>query len=347
MLNTIPPLWSGSRNILGEPLLWRREPGDSHAQARLVFSPRKILRIYRANRTESYRPDEATFSANVLSTTLPVPCFSEADLFPQIASVRTIDRHSDEKRLLHFSEGRYFHDLQVCVDYETEARWNGPIPSAQSERLPTVSRLIRDRAGLRLVVLGDSISTGANASCRSGAAPMQPDYVQLLANQIEHSAGGFTLHNFSKGGKTAAWGLTQVEAVIATQPDLLILAFGMNDASDGIAPESFAYTIRTIISTVLQGAPHTEFLVVSGMSPNPAWHLSRSEIRAAYHTSLLGLAGKGIAVADIRSIWNHVVTLKGFESMTGNGVNHPNDFGHRIYSDCLIATLGLKKQGFC
>ncbi|RRJ97388.1 hypothetical protein Ga0100231_002250 [Opitutaceae bacterium TAV4] len=30
---------------------------------------------------------------------------------------------------------------------------------------------------------------------------------------------------------------------------------------------------------------------------------------------------------------------KGFLSVTGNGVNHPNDYGHRLYADVLTRDL--------
>jgi hypothetical protein len=35
-----------------------------------------------------------------------------------------------------------------------------------------------------------------------------------------------------------------------------------------------------------------------------------------------------------------VVSKKSFMDITGNGVNHPNDYGHRLYAMVLAATLG-------
>jgi hypothetical protein len=45
---------------------------------------------------------------------------------------------------------------------------------------------------------------------------------------------------------------------------------------------------------------------------------------------------KGIAVADVTSLWTKALERKTFYDLTGNGVNHPNDFGHRLYAHVLI-----------
>ena len=29
--------------------------------------------------------------------------------------------------------------------------------------------------------------------------------------------------------------------------------------------------------------------------------------------------------------------------LTGNGLNHPNDFGHRLYAQAILAALGTGK----
>lgn len=333
-------LWSHPPGVVkGETVLWTREKPDGEAVARLLFAPRRILRLYRANRTESYDAGQVEFKGRRLSTKLPVPGLLEAELFPATASARTIERHSDGVRFVHFSEGHYFHDLQVCVDYETGESWDGPVPAGQGGRLARVGKCLREGKSLRLAVLGDSISTGANASGRCDVAPRQPGYARLLADRLGGKAGGGVLDNFSQGGKTAAWGLGQAEAVIRARPDLLVVAFGMNDASEGVSPVAFAETVRSIIDAVRNGSPETDFLVVSGMSPNPEWHLARPGLRETCHAELCGQAGDGVAVGDVRSVWNQVVARKGFWSMTGNGVNHPNDFGHRLYADCLEAAL--------
>lgn len=345
-----PSKRGGKRTIYRESLLWRRE-GEGPATASLLFHPSRIIRIRRANETEGFRPDAVWWDEKRnLFTTLPFPAFSEGELFLGKEGPRTIERTQDG-RWIHFSEGHYFHDLQITLDYETAEAWEGPVPMGQLERLPRFSDFLSKPDGrtLRLAVLGDSISTGANASGRYEVAPFQPGYVELFAERLRRCVGdrgAVDVKNFSLGGKDAAWGETQVENIKAFKPDLLILAFGMNDASAGIEAHTFAASLRRILDGVSGAVLGMESALISGMSPNAAWHIANFGLREEQHRALECLAGERehVAFVDIRSVWDEVVHRKGFWSMTGNGVNHPNDFGHQIYEECLAQAL-MRKSG--
>ena len=39
------------------------------------------------------------------------------------------------------------------------------------------------------------------------------------------------------------------------------------------------------------------------------------------------------------SMWDALLKRKSFYDLTGNGVNHPNDFGHMVYAQTLLALL--------
>ena len=40
-----------------------------------------------------------------------------------------------------------------------------------------------------------------------------------------------------------------------------------------------------------------------------------------------------------RAVWTALLARKPFFALTGNGVNHPNDFGHRIQAQAILALL--------
>ena len=46
-----------------------------------------------------------------------------------------------------------------------------------------------------------------------------------------------------------------------------------------------------------------------------------------------------MALADLTSVWTELLKHKRDWDLTGNGVNHPNDFGHRLYAQVLSALL--------
>ncbi len=54
--------------------------------------------------------------------------------------------------------------------------------------------------------------------------------------------------------------------------------------------------------------------------------------------SLAG-AGASVVLADVTSVWKEVLRRKKFADLSGNGVNHPNDFGHRIYTEVILSLL--------
>jgi len=75
------------------------------------------------------------------------------------------------------------------------------------------------------------------------------------------------------------------------------------------------------------------------MRGNADWVTLQQELFPAYRDALQELAGPGVALADMTSIWTEMLRHKADADLTGNGVNHPNDFGHRIYAQVLTSLL--------
>jgi lysophospholipase L1-like esterase len=190
-----------------------------------------------------------------------------------------------------------------------------------------------------LTILGDSISQGCDATAWSNVPPMLPPYRDLLAQAIRQASGAnVALRNLAVGGTGASWGVKQTGAVAKTKPDLLVIAFGMNDSSARRPDKTFIQDIQAIMDGVRTDSPDTEFLLVSGMTPNPHWAHSHLEYLETYHKGLLKLAAPHVAVGDVRSTWLYILDRKSFFDLTGNGINHPNDYGHRLYANVLART---------
>jgi hypothetical protein len=82
-----------------------------------------------------------------------------------------------------------------------------------------------------------------------------------------------------------------------------------------------------------------EFILVASMLSNADWHIARPDLLLEYRDALVGCAMPGVAAADVTSVWAELLEHKKYLDITGNGVNHPNDFGHRLYADVLSALL--------
>jgi hypothetical protein len=127
--------------------------------------------------------------------------------------------------------------------------------------------------------------------------------------------------------------------------DLLIVAFGMNDTdigADGTASnvEHIVNHVKTDVGNGITPYPDAAVMLVSSMIPNPD-----SSIKIDYtgqETQLSNLASQYTYTAhvDMTSISEAVYSKKGlFADYSGNNVNHPNDFLHRLYAQTLFEAL--------
>jgi len=76
------------------------------------------------------------------------------------------------------------------------------------------------------------------------------------------------------------------------------------------------------------------------MLGNRNWTTLKHEVFPQYRDALAELVAPGIALADLTSIWTGFLDLKKDWDQTGSGVNHPNDFGHRVYTQVITTLLG-------
>ena len=80
------------------------------------------------------------------------------------------------------------------------------------------------------------------------------------------------------------------------------------------------------------------------MLGNRDWVLLKHDVFPQYRDQLAKLCKPGIGLADMTSVWNEFFKRKKDHDLTGNGVNHPNDFGHRVYAQILSALLVEQKR---
>ncbi len=331
-----------------EPVLFIQEEGQPAATARLLFAPDKALRITDAGRTTVYEAGkdyvwQSGSPVVTLTAQSRIPFKTHAEMYPPALKPgepttppRAFGKTANGKSGVLFSEGHYFHDLQMQVSYTHGEQWNAAVPGAAKERLSRTLAKLQAKQPIKLVVFGDSITEGYNASGFTKAAPFQSAYPGLVAEGMQQRYGSVvTLVNAAKAGTQASWGLQNIDKVIAEKPDLVLLAFGMNH---GHPPEAFAASIRLITDALHTSVPGADMVLVTSMTGNPA--IFPLERFTGYRNALLAMEAPGIAVADVTTPWLELQKRKGFSSLSGNNVNHPNDFAHRVYAQVVLALLG-------
>jgi len=338
------PFWR-SATSWRESLFFVREAPGVPPSAPLLFEPGRIARLGSATGLVAYAEGrdfevDAAGRRIVLTPESRIPHTESADLYRTADQDHGIDhRVGDEAVKLLFGEGHYFHDLQAEVTYEHVDPWDGCIPAHDRALLPRTAARLTAGEPLRICLSGDSISAGANASGFTGAAPGLPPYGDLVARALECRTGSaVSFTNLAVGGKGAAHGIEVAEQAARSAPDLMLIAYGMNDVGRG-DPRGFREQIEAGMAIVRRSRPQVEFILVAPMLGNPEWVHTPADAFAAHRDALAGLCGEGTALADVTSLWTDLLRRKRYHDLTGNGVNHPNDYGHRVYAQALLSLL--------
>lgn len=241
--------------------------------------------------------------------------------------------------LIRFGEGDTFHRRQIVVTYVHIDSWKEPIPESQGIKLPKTLAKLENKEPLNIVFFGDSITVGANSSKVVGAKPRVPRFSDMMVDALKAQYGydDIKFKNTAVGGMTTSWGADTVNAnVIKHKPDLMVLAFGMNDA--GTAPAVYKSQIKQTIDSVLADNPDCEIILVATMLPNEnVAGFYGNQVKFA--AELKALAKDGIVVCDMTEYHASLLKVKSYHDMTGNNVNHPNDFLARAYTQALLKTM--------
>ena len=340
------PLWRSSR-VFGESLFFIRESPDAPPTARLLFPPIGSPRLTSATREIEYTtPGDYLIDASTgivtLSTGSRIPFMERAALYPAIGQEHCMSHlRGDDKTGLFFSEGRLFHDRQVEADYEHSTAWQGFVPGPGLALLPALAAKLAGPEPLKICIIGDSISTGCNASAYLGAPPGMPPYVDLWVDSIRRQrAGAVLVGNFAVSGTGMKYGMAVVEKAMDEKPDVVLIAYGMNDVGFIPVEEYVRHTTRLLDAIHARDAA-AEIILVSTMLGNPEWQYTPTGKHLLFREALAGLRGPGVALADMTSLWVDLLKVKSYQDLTGNGVNHPNDFSHRLYAQVLRELLGM------
>ena len=345
----VRPFWQ-TGTMYGESVLFVKDADNSEARVSLLMTPTRILAVRDSTGEVTYTEGkDYVWKAGSKEITLPpgsrIVCKAPGDLRRPAGSQRHRLTHRDGNGEILFGATHEYHDMQTFITYEFDpGQWTGPKTAYAGAQLPrTVEKLVAKRP-LAIALLGDSISTGCNASGWANVAPFQPPYQDLLVRNLEAEYGAeVTLSNFAVGGTSTPWGLANIQKVIDAEPDLVVFAFGMNDSA-GRSAKEYQANMQAMIAAVRKARPDTEFILIATMLGNKDWTTLKHELFPQYRDALKELCGPGVALADMTSLWEELLRHKKDWDLTGNGVNHPNDFGHRLYAQVLSALLIEQEQ---
>lgn len=342
MNHFLQPFWTAD-TIYSEAVMPIKD-GDQNAEGRLLFKAKKILSVkdtylqkeYKKRRDWKYRNGKI-----ILTKKSTAPYFTRNELVFDQKKEGISLRGKKEGSFVLFSEKGLLQSRQLAVTYikKKTDEWEGAVPAYAENLLPGTLNKLKTGQSLKIVFYGNSIETGANSSITLNQSPYLPTWTEMIVYNLQnHYSSPIRFKNVSKGGMSAKWGLENTDTLVNREnPDLAIIGFGMNDGTGKVPPDTFITRIKGIIQAVRSANPHCEFIVIATMLANP--EAIHSQIQQEYLAPVKALTTKGVAVADMTSIHGELLKHKAYQDMTGNNINHPNDYLARWYAQVIGALL--------
>jgi len=348
----LEPFWNAAQ--MRDESLLLTDNGDRVPRAQLLTKG-WLVSLTDAGEAKTYQVDTDFFFDDQTKTiTLPshsaVPQATLADLTTLRAAA---------------AEGHQFHDRQVAATYTRMESLNPALVAMSGgENLAHLRGKLLLGKSVRVVIYGDSIAEGFNSSGLMGAPPYRPPWAVQLARRLTAQYGSsVTLLNPSVVGTSSQWGKDNLAALVTDlQPDLVVVAFGMNDAAGAMPVSEYRSNIEAIVDGI-RASTSADVVLVASMLPDPSSDRACLVVRRPYrdalhqaanrqgqatgwvdmlqvHQTLLGLAAPVASCEADATCSCSSSTLaaqsqtgpKTFQDLTGNGINHPNDWLGRWYA---------------
>jgi len=317
--------------------------------ANLLFEPTKIIKVQRATRSQVYKEGvDFTLEGRTLRLTKN----------SRIPVLKYFSQTRDEK-VYRFKEPGGFiyspggvtkhndYDIEVTYEYQEGDYADLIKECAESDALTVFKKLAASKP-VTISFFGDSITVGAKASGALSvkAKPQRDGYPRLVFNALQKKYPDADMNYINKavGGKETSWGLKNIPVIVETKPDLLVLAFGMNDGQK--TSKAYLKNTRKMVAMVRKKNPEVSLLLVAEFSPNPNLNGARYAWRKENRDGLFSMQKelKNCAVVDVGVVSRAMVKRKKFCDLSGNNVNHPNDFLHQVYADAALRALFLGEK---
>ncbi len=366
---TLIPFWETNK-IKNESILLVSEEGEA-AKGELLFTPQEIISVIsydvhnQASVTYAQGVDFVVEGKTIKAISEAMP-FMAADQLSGKERLPGFDYSqipsTDKGLYLPFTEGTGFIERQIYVTYTYEEKWDGETPVYAGAQLPKTMDKLKNKKDFQLMVYGDSIATGANSTGILKVYPYEKSWPEAVHSALEtqygmeigflnKSVGGWTSENAIKSTESIGWvggvqisqsGISGTLAEMPDyKPDLVILGFGMNDATNGINKKSYKLYMQRIITLIRERNPDCEFILLGTMLANPkAYNQSKNQISYFEKLEEIASENEGIVAVNIGQMHTEMLAKgKKYADMTGNNVNHPNDFLAAVYSMNILSLL--------
>ena len=349
------PFWEGT-TVYNESCVFIKGE-DGKITLKTMFTPTKVIAVrdstleitYKEGTDYTYRDGVFTLTEN---SSIPYFTYNQAH-YNVGKGITTL---TDEERadltgidiqtygVMH-TEGAAIAMRQVCITYKHKAddwqKMEGFDQKWQGEKLSKTLAKLENKEPVEITLYGDSITsinaqgTGAS-SAGIGRAPYFPCWAQGFEDALEYKfQSDVTVHNLGLGGWNSYDGLLNAEGKLDKyQPDLFVLAFGMNDAPHGKSVKEYKDNLQGMIDIVRTANPASEVIIISTTNRNIDMVWDNNAVRHAdYLPAVYELAeeNENVAVCDMTAFTDSLFQYKASYECFYNNINHPIDYMVRAY----------------
>ncbi len=327
---------------------------DGVISGKLQYAPIRILSVRDYTWRNEYPSTDYTVEGNVIRMNAggSLPYLTAENLqgqnipapYREVTSITNVETDWILMGASVYTEGSLIYGHQISVSYVYDVRdlRLEEFASYESSGYPALKEKLNAGEDVKIVVIGDSVAEGCSSSAHFNREPFMENWADQTARGLNEAyEGNITVQNVAVGGTQSEWGAAaaQVNQIVAGAPDLVIVHFGINDAGSNITPGSYQDNMEKLVVDVQARLPDCEFMLIKAFTPNTA-NYNPDQLRK-YWVKLDTIAEEfdGVYTLDMYTLSQTMLTQKKYMDVTGNGINHVNDYSSRLYTMNILSAL--------
>ena len=350
---TVTPFYTG--NVIYNESVLLIKGDDGKAVGKLQFKPVRILSVRDYTLKHEYDLSLFNVSDRTLTVNDPdrVTYLTEKNLqgleMPEGFYLKNSVKNTLTDCVLMagavYTESPFYYGKQIYVSYvyDTKDLNTSLYATYKTSVLPKTQAKLAFGDSLKICATGDSVMEGCSSSKKFNHEPFMDNFMTLTVQELKraYSNENITLSNQAVGGMASGWGAKDAQTLkLANEhPDLLYIHFGINDLGSQNSAESYYINIKKIIDDVHGVTPDCEVVLIKAFNANPDIYDQAGFERYWAKLDQLASENANVYTLDMFSQSLALINAKDYYSVTGNGINHVNDFSARLYAMNMIAQL--------
>lgn len=350
---TVTPFYTG--NVIYNESVLLIKGDDGKAVGKLQFKPVRILSVRDYTLKKEYESSLFNVSGRTLTVNDPdrVTYLTEKNLqgleMPEGFYLKNSVKNTLTDCVLMagavYTESSFYYGKQIYVSYvyDTKDLNTSLYATYKTSVLPKTQAKLAFGDSLKICATGDSVMEGCSSSKKFNREPFMDNFMTLTVQELKRAYNNenITLSNQAVGGMASGWGAEDAQTLkLANEhPDLLYIHFGINDLGSQNSAESYYINIKKIIDDVHGVNPDCEVVLIKAFNANPDIYDQAGFERYWKKLDQLASENANVYTLDMFSQSLALIAAKDYYSVTGNGINHVNDFSARLYAMNMIAQL--------